>query len=159
RTTSGTRMRCFMLLTGPSFGGSRRTRRSRRRGLVARTITAVSASADEAKANTTRGFDQLADTYDTVIPFFETFGRHLVDAAAPQPGDRVLDVACGRGACLFAAAERVGTRGSVLGVDLSSAMVDQARDELARRDLPAPVQVRVADAERLDLADDSFDVV
>ena len=49
--------------------------------------------------------------------------------------------------------------GYVLGVDLSSAMIEVARQDLARLDLPASVEVRVGDAEDLDLPDDSFDLV
>jgi ubiquinone/menaquinone biosynthesis C-methylase UbiE len=120
---------------------------------------AVTASAEDAKARTAGGFDRIARSYDTVIPFFEAFGRHLVDAASPLPGDRVLDVACGKGACLRVAAEHVGATGYVLGVDLSVAMVDEAFANVATVELPAPVEVRIADAESLDLPDDSFDVV
>lgn len=119
----------------------------------------MSSTPEEIKAGTAGGFDRAASTYDTVIPFFETFAGYLVEAAAPKPGDRVLDIACGRGACLRVAAEHVGSSGYVLGVDLSSAMVDTARRDLARLDLPASVEVRVADAEHLDVPDDSFDVV
>jgi O-methyltransferase/aklanonic acid methyltransferase len=114
----------------------------------------------DGKAGISAGFGRAAATYDAVIPFFDTFAQHLVDAAAPKPAERVLDVACGRGACLRAAARRVGPAGYVLGVDLSSAMVD-----LARRDLPSlglsggSAEVRVGDAEHLELPDDSFDLV
>jgi SAM-dependent methyltransferase len=119
----------------------------------------VSATPDEIKAGTAGGFDRAASTYDTVIPFFETFARHLVEAAAPKPGDRVLDVACGRGACLRDAAQRAGRSGYVLGVDLSSAMIELAHHDLGGLELPALVEVRVADAEHLDVPDDWFDVV
>jgi SAM-dependent methyltransferase len=73
------------------------------------------------------------------------------------PGARVLDVATGRGAVLFAAAERVGPGGRVLGVDLSDGMVRETAREIARAGL-AKVAVRRMDAEQLDLADGSFDV-
>jgi ubiquinone/menaquinone biosynthesis C-methylase UbiE len=119
----------------------------------------VSARPEEVKAGTATGFGRAASTYDTVIPLFETFARYLVDAAAPQPGERVLDVACGRGACLRLVAPRVGASGYVLGIDLSAAMVDVARQDLGRLDLPASLEVRVGDAEALDLPDDSFDLI
>lgn len=120
----------------------------------------ISASPEEAKAGIAGGFDRAALTYDTVIPFFQTFAEQLVDCAALQPGQRVLDVACGRGACLRSAARRVGASGYVLGVDLSRTMVDLARQDLADLDRPpGAVDVRVGDGEHLDLTDDSFDVV
>jgi O-methyltransferase/aklanonic acid methyltransferase len=119
----------------------------------------VSATPEEVKEGIAGGFDRAASTYDTVIPFFETFARYLVEAAAPASGDRVLDVACGKGACVRVTAEHVGPSGYVLGVDLSSSMIDAARQNLARLDLPASVEVRVADAEQMGVPDDSFDVV
>lgn len=53
-------------------------------------------------------FGRAAAAYDSVIPFFARFGERLVERAGIQPGDRVLDVGCGRGAALFPAAERTG---------------------------------------------------
>jgi O-methyltransferase/aklanonic acid methyltransferase len=119
----------------------------------------VSATPEEIKAGTAGSFDGAASTYGTVIPFFETFARYLVDTGAPKPGERVLDVACGRGACLRVAAEHVGPSGYVLGVDLSNAMIELASQDLARQGLPASVEVRFGDAEHLDIPDASFDLV
>lgn len=114
---------------------------------------------DEVKARIAAGFGRAAPTYDTVIPFFGTFAHDLIQAAAPQPAERVLDLACGRGACLQAAAKRVGAAGYVLGVDLSSAMIDMARRDLVDLDVPSTsVEVSVADAEHLEVPDGSFDV-
>lgn len=113
----------------------------------------------EVKARIAAGFGRAAPTYDTVIPFFRTFAHDLIHAAALRPAERVLDLACGRGACLQAAAERVGAAGYVLGVDLSSAMIDMARTDLVALDLPpTSVEVSVADAEHLEVPDGSFDV-
>jgi ubiquinone/menaquinone biosynthesis C-methylase UbiE len=119
----------------------------------------VSATPEEIKTGVAAGFGRAASAYDTVIPFFETFARYLVEVAAPRPGEWVLDVACGRGACLRAAAERVGPAGYVLGVDLSGDMIEMARQDLGLVDLNTTVEVRVADAEHLDVGDDSFDLV
>jgi len=120
----------------------------------------MSESPEDLKAGIVGGFDRAAKDWDTVIPFFETFAQYRVDAAALRQGQRVLDVASGRRACLRVAAERVGPTGYVLGVDLSRTMIDLARQDLADFDGPAgSVEVRVGDSEHLDLADDSFDVV
>ncbi|MBC3192210.1 class I SAM-dependent methyltransferase [Pseudonocardia sp. C8] len=54
----------------------------------------------------------------------------LFDAAAIGSGDRVLDIGCGTGSTSRHAA-RLAATGSVLGVDLSSAMVDVARRRAA----------------------------
>lgn len=44
--------------------------------------------------------------------------RRALDLARLQPGDQVLDVACGRGKSSHMASHRVGTSGRVLGLDL-----------------------------------------
>jgi ubiquinone/menaquinone biosynthesis C-methylase UbiE len=48
--------------------------------------------------------------------------------AAIEPGQRVVDVACGPGPITFAAAKKVGPDGMVLGTDISERMVQQARE-------------------------------
>lgn len=103
-------------------------------------------------------FGRAAVTYDTVIPFFASFGRRLVQLADLQPGERVLDVATGRGALLFPAAAAVGPAGSVLGVDLAPEMVSGLGDDVARRSV-TNAEVRQISATRLALDDASFDVV
>src|SRR5690242_15320116 len=45
----------------------------------------------------------------------------LIQRAAIQAGERVVDIGCGCGATTIAAAERVGPAGSVLGIDVSAA--------------------------------------
>jgi SAM-dependent methyltransferase len=102
-------------------------------------------------------FDRAAPQYDSVIPFFASFGRRLVEHARLRPGESVLDVGCGRGASLFPAAERVGPSGRVLGVDLSEAMVTLLSGEIEQRDM-TNVSVRRMDAEALDVEPGSFDV-
>ena len=75
-----------------------------------------------------------------------------------RSGADVLDLACGRGAVLEPALAAVGERGSVLGIDLAPAMVTRLGAELAQRHV-TNVEVRVGDAERLDVPDASFDAV
>jgi O-methyltransferase/aklanonic acid methyltransferase len=102
-------------------------------------------------------FGRAAPTYDEVIPFFATFGQLLVEQAAPEPGDRVVDLATGRGASLIPAAQAVAPTGSVLGIDLRPEMVAALAGDLARLGL-LDAEVRVGDITALDLADESFDV-
>ncbi|RYF43554.1 MAG: methyltransferase domain-containing protein [Comamonadaceae bacterium] len=80
----------------------------------------------------------------------------LLGLAALQPGERVLDVACGTGLVALEAARRVGPHGSVLGVDLSGRMVDEAIRQAALS--PANCRFARMDAESLELADQSVDV-
>lgn len=52
--------------------------------------------------------------------------------AALQPGERVLDVACGTGLVTFRAAAQVGPGGEVVATDLADAMVNAVRDAALR---------------------------
>jgi ubiquinone/menaquinone biosynthesis C-methylase UbiE len=104
-------------------------------------------------------YDRAAATYDRIGPrYFAHFGRRLVELAGLHEGASVLDVGCGRGACLFPAAERVGPSGSVVGVDLSAAMVKEVTREIERLGL-GHAQVRQMDAEALEFPDSCFDAV
>jgi ubiquinone/menaquinone biosynthesis C-methylase UbiE len=102
-------------------------------------------------------FNAVAADYDSGPGCFAHFGRRLAEAATIAPGQRVLDVASGRGAVLFPAAEKAGPSGEVVGIDLSDAMARTTNEEAARRGLAA--RVRVMDAEHLDFPSESFDRV
>jgi len=104
-------------------------------------------------------FHRASSTYDQVGPsFFAYFGRQLVGHAALQPNARVLDVASGRGAVLFPAAEAVDPMGFVTGIDLAEGMAQETTREAVQRGL-RNVEVRQMDAEHLDFPDSSFDAI
>lgn len=102
-------------------------------------------------------FDEIAESYDGLgVDFFTPLGRDLVAAARIGPGERVLDVGCGRGAVLFPAAEAVGPHGHLTGIDLAPSMVAlTARDAVH---LPW-VTVAVGDAGQPGFPPESVDVV
>jgi ubiquinone/menaquinone biosynthesis C-methylase UbiE len=81
----------------------------------------------------------------------------LIDLAEVQPGLHVLDVACGTGVVTRLAAERVGSTGRVVGLDINAAMLSVARG------LPpvsgASVEWLEASALEIPLPDSSFDAV
>src|SRR3954464_7926507 len=52
-------------------------------------------------------------------------------AAAPMPGESVLDVGCGTGTTTLKLAEAVGPSGEVLGVDISEQQLGLARQRIA----------------------------
>lgn len=104
-------------------------------------------------------FSRSAPTYDTVGPrFFAHLGQRLVEHAQITPGASVLDVAAGRGAILFPAAEKTGSTGRVVGIDIAEGMIEQLSAEIARRGLKN-ADAWVMDAEALDFPDASFDYV
>lgn len=117
------------------------------------------ANVEQMKERIAAVFNRAAPTYDRVGPrFISHLGRRLVELAQIASEANVLDVATGKGAVLLPAAEAVGPRGQVIGVDLSEAMVDQAADEIDSRGLKN-AEVRQMDAEHLRFPDASFDYV
>ncbi len=80
---------------------------------------------EQMKAGVAGVFDRAAATYDQVgVDFFRPIGRFLVSRTAPRPGERILDLGCGRGASALPAAEAVGPTGAVLATDLAPTMVE-----------------------------------
>jgi demethylmenaquinone methyltransferase/2-methoxy-6-polyprenyl-1,4-benzoquinol methylase len=80
-----------------------------------------------------RLFATIADDYDFITRFLSygqdrRWKRRLLDLAAPGSADRVLDVACGTGDLLFAAAERAR---AAVGLDITHRMLQLARSRRA----------------------------
>jgi SAM-dependent methyltransferase len=96
-----------------------------------------------------------AEIYDEffVPALFAQWGPVVSAAARLEPGERVLDVACGTGALTVAAAECVGQTGSAVGLDASPEMLAVARRK------PMRIEWLEATAEALPLPDESFDAV
>ena len=73
-------------------------------------------------------------------------------------GDVVLDLGCGAGIDLLVAAKKVGATGRVIGVDMTDAMIDKARANIAEAGLEN-VEVRKSIIEKLPVEDNSVDWV
>ena len=78
------------------------------------------------------------------------FGDAALQRAAPTVGERVIDIGCGCGDTSIALAQKVGTTGAVLGVDVSRPMLEVARARGAERGWPW-LSFREADAAQADL--------
>jgi 2-polyprenyl-3-methyl-5-hydroxy-6-metoxy-1,4-benzoquinol methylase len=74
-----------------------------------------------------------------------------------QSGASALDVACGAGEVCMEIARQLGPEGRVVGIDLSEAMIQKAKQEAAR--CRQSVQFEVANVYQLPFPDQSFDVV
>jgi SAM-dependent methyltransferase len=97
---------------------------------------------------------EQAEIYEAafVPAIFAQWSAPLLDAAGVEPGQCVLDVACGTGILARTAADRVGPTGTVVGVDLSDGMLTVARR------LRPDIDWRRGDAADLPLADGEIDV-
>ena len=119
--------------------------------------------------------EQAATKATASVPSFESYGgtapenyeryfvpvigrplaERLVERAALQAGERVVDLACGTGIVARLAAERVGSTGAVDGVDINPGMLGVAR----RASTATNVRWYEASADALPLDDQSSDVV
>ena len=80
-----------------------------------------------------------------------------LDLAAPQPGERVIDIGCGSGTTLLELAARVGPTGHVLGADIATQSVERARQRIAEAGFGQSEAV-LADMSTHDFAPQSFDL-
>ena len=94
-----------------------------------------------------------AEVYDEffVPALFQQWGNVVAEVARIRPGERVIDVACGTGVLAGAAAERVGSSGTVVGLDPNAEMLAVARRK------NSSVQWREGRAESLPFPDKSFE--
>lgn len=82
----------------------------------------------------------------------------LVQLAQLQSGQKILDVATGTGIVAIAAAQIVGNKGKVIGVDISRGMLIQAQQKIEAASLQN-IELIEADADYLNFSDNSFDVI
>jgi SAM-dependent methyltransferase len=85
-------------------------------------------------------------------------GLAAMQRADVKPGEQVLDVGCGCGQTSLQLAERVGSHGSVVGIDISRPMLARARErqhELGVRNLA----FLCADAQTYQFERERFDVI
>ncbi|HEX6194315.1 MAG TPA: methyltransferase domain-containing protein [Jiangellaceae bacterium] len=83
---------------------------------------------------------------------------YFLDLAAIAPGETVLDLGSGSGMDSLLAARHAGESGRVIGIDMTDAQLDKAR-ELATRAGTSNVEFRRGRIEDTDLDDASVDVV
>ena len=102
-------------------------------------------------------YTSAADRFDD-LPFWSHFGRATVDRLQLRPGARVLDLCCGTGASALPAAEAVGAAGSVLGIDITDALLERARAKALAAGYRHATFERAA-VENLEFPPASFDAV
>lgn len=83
--------------------------------------------------------------------------RRVIDRLGLQPGQRLLEVACGTGTNFPLIAERYGKTVRITGLDISRGMLAICHEKIVRDDLPGDVVEGSATV--LPFADASFDAV
>ena len=102
-----------------------------------------------------RVYEKLASVYDIMFgPILHPGRVDAIRRMGIRPGDRVLEVGVGTGinAALYP------RDCAVTGIDLSSSMLEKARDRIARKGV-RNVRLMQMDAANLKFADDTFDIV
>jgi ubiquinone/menaquinone biosynthesis C-methylase UbiE len=105
---------------------------------------------------------QIADVYNRRSHNYDESQWHLkiahrlVEYAQISPGYDVLDIATGTGHVAIEVAQRVGSSGKIVGVDISTQMLTLARRKVEALGL-SNVELQLADAEALNFPANSFD--
>lgn len=99
-----------------------------------------------------------AEAYERyyVPAMFQPWARLLVEQAALQAGEQVLDVACGTGIVSRTAAPLVGVEGAVTGIDLNAEMLAVAQTLPSSNG--ATIHFQEGNAQSLPFSAESFDV-
>ena len=104
-----------------------------------------------------QGFDTVAPGYDhPSLSFFPETAMRLVKHLNLSPTDHLLDVCTGTGCVALTAAEKL-TQGKVTGIDLSSGMLQQAKNKAAEKNL-SNAEFHQMDLEHLTFPEGTFDV-
>jgi phosphatidylethanolamine/phosphatidyl-N-methylethanolamine N-methyltransferase len=100
-------------------------------------------------------YGRWAPIYDAVFgPVFRQ-GRNAAVEATEEIGGRILEVGVGTGLSLTS--YRKSSR--IVGIDISEPMLDKARQRVKQHNLSNVEAIQYGDAEQLEFADKSFDVV
>ncbi|MFQ6083202.1 MAG: arsenite methyltransferase [Candidatus Aminicenantia bacterium] len=81
-----------------------------------------------------------------------------VALASLREGETVLDLGSGAGLDCFLAAQKIGKKGNVIGVDMTPEMIGKARENAMKGNYKN-VEFRLGEIENLPIADNSVDVV
>jgi demethylmenaquinone methyltransferase/2-methoxy-6-polyprenyl-1,4-benzoquinol methylase len=75
-------------------------------------------------------YDWTARLYWLIGFAYDRYRQLAVDALDLDPGDTVVDVGCGTGLNFYSIEERIGPTGRLIGVDLTDAMLERARERV-----------------------------
>lgn len=102
------------------------------------------------------GGERWVENIDRVEAMISGLSTHLLAHAAPSDGEHVLDIGCGGGITSAALASAVGSRGVVLGADISEVILQVARTRYAD---VANLTFTTADAQAFPFTPKSYDLI
>lgn len=119
-------------------------------------ILAVNRSKAQAQAS----YNRLSRWYDLLAGIAERpYKQAGLEMLAVQPGERILEIGFGTGACLLPLARSAGPDGAVCGIDLSTGMLAVAEGKLKRAGLADRVSLTCGDAAQLPYPDSHFEAI
>jgi len=96
------------------------------------TDTAQPGNADQIAYWNDAGGLTWATLHESLERQIDPLGLRAIEALAPRPGERILDIGCGCGQTSLQLAEAVGPGGAVVGLDISRPMLKVARERAAK---------------------------
>ena len=90
--------------------------------------------------------------------YWDHFGKRLVELANIPKDARVLDIGTGGGSSLYPAAERVGSKGEVIGIETCEGCFERTSSEIERCRIDN-ARMEFMDAKEMTFEDESFDFV
>jgi ubiquinone/menaquinone biosynthesis C-methylase UbiE len=93
---------------------------------------------------------------DWLAPSYRAFNEIFLKSAEVKEGNKVLDLGCGFGYPSVLEAQKVGARGSVIGLDISEEMLEVAKKRTKRMGL-TNVQFQLCNVDALPFSDNHFD--
>ncbi|MBV9668009.1 MAG: methyltransferase domain-containing protein, partial [Nitrososphaeraceae archaeon] len=119
--------------------------------------------ANQYKLDQRQGWDSAASGWKNWWQVTEKgpqkISNRLVELAQIKPGYEVLDIATGIGEPAVTAAKVVGSKGHVLAIDISSQMLEIAKERSVSLGLQDIIEFRESDIETLELPSSSFDAI
>jgi enediyne biosynthesis protein CalE5 len=126
-------------------------------------MTSTSFDSNEFKTIQRESWDSVAEGWkqwwEAIEKGAQRLSNRLIELAKIKSGQRVLDIATGIGEPAVSVAKVVGASGYVLATDISSQMLDIAKQRATSLGLQEIIEFKESDAEKLDLPNSHFDAV
>ena len=112
------------------------------------------------KAQAKKSYDKISRFYDYFTGIFEKKYRNMAfERLNLERGEIVLEIGFGTGNCLKQMEEKVGEKGKVYGIDISSGMLEVSKKKLEEAGILDRVELYCGDALKMPYEDNKFDAV